>query len=509
MPGTREDVLATIKSWASDPNSSPIYGLIGGAGVGKSAVSRTLCRLLRELGLLGGSFFCSRQSPSQQDARHILPTLCRELAVQSGQFAATLVDAISHDPDAVHSSIDHQFTALLIRPLTAVIPNSDIKAKIMVIDGIDECTNLEEIRILLHLIIENAQTLPIRFLFTSRPEATIREVLSLLESNGQNIFYLDRSQSDVIRKDIRTYLLDQLGRIPERRRDLDFPKSWPSGDELDGLVALSDGLFIYASTACRYINAPGSNPKSRLHGLLNNAPGAERSLMGGMDAMYSFILNSALASLDDPDKQSLMMRCISTIICVQGTLRLSELAGVVDGRIDDTRAALSDLHSAISVPDDPEQSVSIVHATFREYVTTRGNSDVFSIDTPTFNAYLTSRCLDIMQRQLCFNIANFQTSYVTNHEHLSDMRFSEPLYDKLSNGLGFACMQWYYHWDKSNFTEVCLGQIASFLQTRFPYWLEVVSVSELLSPGQALVKNLRASMPTVSIIGFAVVVGST
>ncbi|TFY76513.1 hypothetical protein EWM64_g7500 [Hericium alpestre] len=64
MADTRVSVLGNLMSWAVDsgPGASHVYWLTGLAGTGKSAIAYSFCRLLNDAGLLGGSFFCSRQA---------------------------------------------------------------------------------------------------------------------------------------------------------------------------------------------------------------------------------------------------------------------------------------------------------------------------------------------------------------------------------------------------------------------------------------------------------------
>lgn len=468
------------------------------AGIGKSAISRTLCRLLRELGLLGGSFFCSRRSGSsdQRDAKHIIPTLSRALATQSPEFASSLLQAIETDSQVGQSSLAEQFRVLLVVPCAALPQRSGY---IIVIDGIDECDNLDDVTNLLALIIEQASSVPVRFLITSRPEAAIRELLPTSDSRAQTILHLHNIEQDTVDEDIHTYLLNKLGHVPERRKDIQFSEPWPSASELTKLTALSDRLFIYASTAYRYISTPGRNPKSRLTDLLDRAPGTSGSVMKDVDAMYSFILNGVFASLENPSERDLMLRSLSTTLCAFRALTLSELAGIVGNEVDDVRASMSDLHSVIYMPDDAHQYVYIFHATFSEYLkdSARSGSHEFSIDVPNFDAHLTSRCLDVMQRQLHFNIANFRSSHVTNQTHLH--KEWNYLQDKLWGGLGYACIEWYGHWVRSKLSKGCFDAIASFLQTKFLYWLEVLAACEWLSLGQILIKKLLISVTTVSI----------
>ncbi|KAG8942412.1 hypothetical protein FRC03_003249, partial [Tulasnella sp. 419] len=58
--GTRSDLLDKIFEWADDPKAKPIYWLCGLAGTGKSTIAQTVSEGFHERGMLGASFFFSR-----------------------------------------------------------------------------------------------------------------------------------------------------------------------------------------------------------------------------------------------------------------------------------------------------------------------------------------------------------------------------------------------------------------------------------------------------------------
>ncbi|KZV62474.1 hypothetical protein PENSPDRAFT_617840, partial [Peniophora sp. CONT] len=83
LPGTRVSVLADLSNWSRDPGAPRTYWLNGMAGTGKSAIARSFGQTLQKAGLLGGSFFCSRESDAElKDTKRIIPTLAAALAVR-------------------------------------------------------------------------------------------------------------------------------------------------------------------------------------------------------------------------------------------------------------------------------------------------------------------------------------------------------------------------------------------------------------------------------------------
>ncbi|KAM6493378.1 hypothetical protein JOM56_011512 [Amanita muscaria] len=77
FPGTREALLREMMDWATEPGESEsrMYVLSGLAGIGKSTVIYTLATQADERGLLGASFFFSRDYDDRNNAKGFSPQL--------------------------------------------------------------------------------------------------------------------------------------------------------------------------------------------------------------------------------------------------------------------------------------------------------------------------------------------------------------------------------------------------------------------------------------------------
>jgi hypothetical protein len=118
MQGTRVGVLSELEEWSKNTDAPPIFWLSGMAGVGKTSVALSFCEKLDEMGILGGSFFCSRTgSASQSDVTRVIPTLARLLALKDKAFIIALKKQLDQEPDAAHKNIGRQIELLLRKPL--------------------------------------------------------------------------------------------------------------------------------------------------------------------------------------------------------------------------------------------------------------------------------------------------------------------------------------------------------------------------------------------------------
>ena len=145
MGGTRVKILADLEAWATDDLSSKVYWLVGMAGTGKSTISQMLCKILDGKNMLGASFFCSRGSENARNARLIVPTIAHSLASTSTCIQSEVIKAIENDPklaEPTYINLVDQFNKLIHDPIHVSVGNAVKTYKIVVIDAVDECTDL-------------------------------------------------------------------------------------------------------------------------------------------------------------------------------------------------------------------------------------------------------------------------------------------------------------------------------------------------------------------------------
>jgi len=138
LRGTRESVLSEIESWTKDPNKSSVFWLNGLAGTGKSTITQTVSERVFADGLLGASFFSSRDFEDRSDLQFIFPSLAFQLAHKYHEFRSILVPLLQSDPDVVYESLYSQMEKLIVKPLRS----ADVST-VIVIDALDECTDDE------------------------------------------------------------------------------------------------------------------------------------------------------------------------------------------------------------------------------------------------------------------------------------------------------------------------------------------------------------------------------
>ena len=246
LRGTRETVLGEIESWAKDFNRSPVFWLNGLAGTGKSTIAQTIAERVFADGLLGASFFCSRDFEDRSDMHSILPTLAFQLAHKYPNFRSHLVPLLRSNPDIVDESLFGQMERLIIEPLQS----TDVSTVIL-IDALDECRDEEPSSAILSVLGRLAKRIPkVKFFITGRPEPRIKTGFRLpLLVDATSIFVLHDVHPSLINNDIQLFLKHELSELSQRH----LLDGWPTDESINLLCQRAAGLFVYATATVKYL----------------------------------------------------------------------------------------------------------------------------------------------------------------------------------------------------------------------------------------------------------------
>ncbi|KAG8763615.1 hypothetical protein FRC11_000225 [Ceratobasidium sp. 423] len=470
-PGTRKGVLLALMEWLEDADQEALYYLNGMAGTGKTTIAQTLCAELQSRGRLGGSFFCSNALPKCRDVSRIIPTIAYQLAQASPEFASELSQVLELNADSQLQGLEAQFQKLFLLPLQSASKGCPLGLTV-VIDALDECEDQEGAGLIINMILAQPN-LPIKVLITSRPESTIRASLENKERHMCfKLSHLHNLDETTVKGDIRAYLEDELRHMPTPLTNA----------QLDALVERSNPLFIYAATAVRYIRARNfsMNPDKRLALVL----GASTATSGVKDIeiyeLYTAIVNSvfmdpALESWDKEDRKAVL----HAVICAPEPPTIPVLADLLEMTPKQVESALDPLRSVLNVPlsSSDETFVTVLHTSFREFVFSRQESEVFYCNEKQHHQSLARRCLSMIQDiEPPFNICALESSYVADDEvpHLL-----ERINKAISPGLLYACLNWMAHLEIAGGLEDW-GQFDKFFTSSLLSWMEILTLKKCI-----------------------------
>ena len=473
LRGTRETVLNEVESWTKDFDKSPVFWLNGLAGTGKSTIAQTVSERVFADGLLGASFFCSRDFKDRSDLHFIFPTLAFQLAHKFPAFRSVIVPLLQSNPDVVYESLYSQMGKLIFEPLRSVAVST-----VIVIDALDECKDEEPSSAILSVLGRFVGQLPrVKFFITGRPEPRIKTGFRLpILVNATNVFILHEVRPSLINNDIRLFLKHELSQLAQRRR----LEEWPSDEHIGLLCRRAAGLFVYAVATVKFLDSGTHLPKRRLDVILSlpecTAPEGTTHFKPEttLDSLYASILQTAF-SKEDPEVDAKVRSTIGAVVLLVNPLPPLEVAKLIDLDAEEVILFLTLVQSLLTLDEDFNQPVKSFHKSFPDFITdpSRCLDTRFYISPGNLHLELAINCLRTMNDGLKQNLLSFP-DYALNSD-VKDLR--TRIKDRISVALEYACKFWHSHLTRT------VGDVAGiisglrfFLEEKFLAWLEVVSV---------------------------------
>ena len=420
QPETRTYVLGAIRAWANRTDASQVCWLSGPAGTGKTTVAHTIAAEYDRRRRLAASFFFWRKTGDRDNINKLVATLAYQIAekiplAKEGMEAnLRLKDnleplAVLSDRFSKTSLEDRLFKLLISESNTSPDPDSP---ELVVIDGLDECSSREDICRVVEWIRRNK--LPFRFLFTSRPEPELKTCFTDAPCTDVLAFSLTESEDD-----IRKYFVKHLEKVwpTQRRIEEHGPSQWPLQSDIERLVEKSEGLFVYAATAVRYIGDSEGYPSKRLEEVL--------VLHKGLDPLYAQVFEEARG-------QDCFDIVMGSLIYLHYPLSVDDLSSILFAfnkylTSAGIVSALRRCHSVLSIREG--RTINPYHASLRDFLTDQSRATTLFLAPAMCHGRLMLACFSAINKA-----------------------FREG-----TSGPEYAFVSWYYH--ACSFLTTCSGDI--------------------------------------------------
>lgn len=488
LEGTRTGVLGQIEAWilrqpvigsaisCTTSSGTPIFWVNGLAGTGKTTIAYTVAEHCENEGILGASFFCSRDDTDCSNPSMIFNTIVYQLGIFYPPYKEHVSRALQKDPSIVFSSVPRQIDELLLAPLRFL--RDAFPACIVVLDALDECRNADILVVVLLTLLERAEQLhPIRFLTTSRPETHIEKTFNhRSHKTTSSRLLLDRISLPIVTPDIKLYLTRALAETADAGFVL--PRHWPGPLVIQILADRSEGLFIYAATSVKFVQDPRYNdPDGQLKRIVDALPNdPSRSLL---DYLYLQILDAAFPKMSR-GLSGRIKSILGSIVVLKDSLPPIDLARLLNTTVDNIYNSLIGLHSVLSIPQPDEFyiSIRIIHPTFAEFLVspTRCTNQSFLVNAKHQHTLLSRCCLEVMQ-DLKRDICSIRSPCVLNIE-VQDL--SDRVARCITPSLRYGCQQWAVHFEEGDVTDEHIVLLRDFVETKLLNWLEVCSLLGIL-----------------------------
>lgn len=468
-----------------DSQSRLIFWLKGLAGTGKSTIARTIAARFDAKKRLGANFFFARGHGDRGHAKLFFTTLAFQLSNFSGTLGYTISEAIGTNPDIVNKRFHEQFRHLICEPLEKCPLPHPIA---VVIDALDECDGEQDVQELLRVIsqVKEMRVCSLRFFITSRPEVPVKHGFD----NMPYVNYYDCALHDIeerlVKRDITLYLTSELENI--NRKYSTSKGAWPNQEQIRRLAGQAGKFFIYAATACRFIDQGGSSMfKERLEDILED----DSDGSGEIDNMYTQILEYSIRNFRDKDKRRFFERfrlTVGTVVVLFSPLtaaamnellsKSSQAIGLVD--TETIQRALSPFGSILDLPESKDVPIRPFHLSFRDFLLNkeRCQNTEFWVSEEKAHAFLVDCCLGLMSAKLKRNICDLQSPGVFASE-VEDSRVLECLPAHVQ----YACQYWVQHLKRSKAQLEDNGKVHNFLRQNLLHWLEALSLMGKTSEG--------------------------
>ncbi|KAJ2913544.1 hypothetical protein MD484_g6876, partial [Candolleomyces efflorescens] len=405
--GTRLEVVQNVTIWTGtdiyEADEPHLLWMHGYAGCGKSAISQEVCRKLETQGRPVASFFFFRNAGDRSKIWRLAPTLANQMAAVVPETAAFLRSALAANPGLknfpiANSSVEMQMQCLIYGPLKLAaergpIPSLGGRPFLIVIDGLDECDDKEEVqqfvRGMVSFFNENP-FIPLRVFITSRVEQHIQRYLNVRGVRLDNL--VDHCSDDDIATFLEVMFEDEKRGNPVIQAYISEHGEWPASGDKKKLVRHIGGSFIFASSLLKFIlgstvqGISSTTPIDRLPLALKMNP--------GLDGLYT----QTLARFEDLPH---FLDILSTIALLESPLPISGIADLLGISTYKVVNVLVNLQAIIQVPGtDSDIPVTLFHTSLRDFLTNESRSGRFFVQ-PRHHIRLFVCCLksEVAHRQ--------------------------------------------------------------------------------------------------------------
>ncbi|KAI3054979.1 hypothetical protein CBS147352_3272 [Aspergillus niger] len=527
LEGTQKKILREIQTWIESPDDSQIFWLRGMAGTGKSTISRTLaaaCQQGKSLipngpplpvnVCLGASFFFDRTKPGRNSVEKLFPSISNKLAYSFPDSRDKICQAILDNQSIGNQNLHNQWSKLISEPLLTLDKELLLPVTlVLVLDALDESVSQDpkeagepahDIGGVLTLITtaEKLQNIRLKIFLTSRPELRSQFYVPYKEANVHD-FELRKipvmsEGANLPKDDITFYLEHQVKRIVSQAtvnysESLAKSTCWLSQDEerkvVRALADKSDGLFIYAATACRFLDGVDcdfDDLQARMREISGYSSEVD-SPQDNLDQMYNQILkysimySSRKIKSEKKDFYELFERMIGAVVVLAEPLTIATLEDLLDfaGKETKTRRLLNSLSSVISCGVSFGSPIQLLHMSFRDFLVGQPNRrclyDEFCIDPRKAHRALFESCLKLLSSTLKQDICSLE-----DPSFLAKDIGSSLLDRHVRVSVRYASQYWSHHLQQAGVKLLDNDCVHEFLQKHFLCWLEVMSLLQMI-----------------------------
>jgi hypothetical protein len=281
-------------------------------------------------------------------------------------------------------------------------------------------------------------------------------------------------------------------RLDEIRRNFQIGSSWPESAKFQSLLGKSVPLFIFAATACRFIEdryEDGDGPDDRLQQIIQLDAGGH----GQLDQIYLPTMKRMVKELKPRQYRNTtsdFKQIVGSIVTLANPLSPTPLASLLGISTKRIKNRLELLHSVLDILTDATRPMRIFHESFRDFLICPNPEAVheFFIDKRVSHKNLADRCLRLLSE------GGYLKKDICRLEALGKFRTAvdqQTVNLCLPSEAQYACLYWVHHLKSSRVTLNDESQALQFLRSHFLHWLEALSLIGRISESIRLINELQ------------------
>lgn len=410
-------------------------------------------------------------------------SLAVQLADVVPSLQAHICDAVKERSNIANLSLLDQWRELVIRPLKLIKSDEPLSPSsyLLIVDALDECNNEGHIRTILQLLAEvrSLTAIRLRVFLTSRPDVPIRHSIRAIPQAEHEDFVLHDIQPSIVDHDISLFLEYNLGKF---RQEWTLGSDWAGEEVLRQLVLHACGLFIWASTTCRFIREGKRFARKRLDIILHGSSSAVTAPETHLNEIYLTVLKHSISSgFSDEEKEEaydMLKRILGSTVVLLSPLSTSALRRLLQVSEEDVDSTFKDLHAILDIPNDPTRQLRLHHPSFRDFLLSKDRCGDFWVDEKRAHQTLAAGCIQLMFQTLRKDICDMHAP-----GNQASQVESSWLKKCIPPEVQYACRYWVQHLQKSDAQLLDNDQVHRFLQKHLLHWLEALSWMGKVSEG--------------------------
>ena len=433
-------------------------------------------------GRLGATFFCRTNDVLSQDPNLVLPTIAFQLAYSRPAVMDYIAAVLWIEPHIGRQSVDNQFLRLIREPLKKM-DQPDSKVIVAIIDGIDDCGDVEGRQALLACLEREikAPTLPkwFKLFITSRPAHDIRLAL-----RGAVKLPIELDSESNLR-DLRRFIDDRMSDLVDVF-DPDLPPGWPGKDRMDQIDSLAQGLFQWAHHLYNFIRYSTDQDHSLDLVLSTDFRG------GPTERLYT-LYTKTLGHICKDEPQAFFedyRLYVGRILAAKAPLTSSDFCSLFQGSKKTVLRSMVWRFGSVLYTDG-KGAIRVIHQSLLDFLT-RGDLCVdqrLYINLEMYDAAFARACLDALSGSLKFNMCELPNAHMLLSE-LDELPLRLDTY--VPQYLRYSCQFWAAHlYTIPNELADIYGSAKNFFDKRILYWLEVMTLLDDLEGALTSLRDVQ------------------